>query len=295
MTECRFGNVIVCPSTVSCKSRSVWLKKPTDRFVAGVAGAGPSTGMTSYPVRRLAFRGLEREVEVPGESFAGDGTKLRASSLNLLADSDVKAKATTKAIAVGLAGAVNGGSAEAVVASDTEAFLGERYDTVRVTQADVQIRNGAGSPGTVNIDAISVAVEDAKNDGLAAALGEAVSVLLPKAKLSGTTRAYLGPRTTILAGSIDILAKDNEARAIASTEVGAAATVAVSVVDSSAKVSRANEAFVGHHANLILGGGSLTLTAWSPQVRAVSTTRGFSAALLADVAVFSKKVRWPLL
>ena len=220
-------------------------------------------------------------------AFAGDGTNIRTSSLNLLADSDVKASATTAAISVGLLGAVNGGSAEAVVASDTEAFLGERFDTIRLTQATVQVLDGAGNPGTVNIDAISVSVAEAKNDGLAASLGVAVSVLLPKAKLSGFTRAYLGPRTTVTAGSIDVLAKDNESRATASTLIGSVAAVGISVVDSNAKVSRATEAFVGHHANLILGGGALTLTAWSPQVRAVSTTRGFTGGALADIAVFS--------
>ena len=62
-------------------------------------------------------------------AYAGDGTNLRATSLNLLADSEVLAKATTEQIAVGLAGAGNVGSAEAIVASDTEAFLGERWDT----------------------------------------------------------------------------------------------------------------------------------------------------------------------
>jgi hypothetical protein len=97
-------------------------------------------------------------------AFAGDGTNVRASSLNLLADSDVKALATTKAIAVGLA-AGNGGSAEAIVASDTEAYLGERFDTVRVTQADVQIRTVAGAPGPVNVDAVSVSVAEAINEG----------------------------------------------------------------------------------------------------------------------------------
>ena len=220
-------------------------------------------------------------------AYAGDGTNLRSSSLNLLADSDVKAKATTEQIAVGLLGAGNGGSAEAIVVSVTEAFLGERHDTTRTTQADVQIRDASGNAGTVSIHAISVSVAEAKNDGLAAALLAAVSVLTPTAKLSGSTRAYIGPRTTVLAANVDILAKDVVARAQADVESGAGSAFAVSVIDSDAKVSRTTEAFVGHHADLNLGSGDLTLTAWSPQVRAVTTSRGTSVGVIASVSVFS--------
>ena len=88
-------------------------------------------------------------------AFAGDGTNVHATSLNLLADSETSRRSRpTEAIAIGLASG-NGGSAEAIVASDTEAYLGERFDTTRLAQADVQIRDLAGNRGTVNIDAIS--------------------------------------------------------------------------------------------------------------------------------------------
>ena len=60
--------------------------------------------------------------------LAGDRLDLQAASFDVLADSDVKAYAQTFQIAVGLLGAGNGGSAEAVVASDTEAFIGRQAE-----------------------------------------------------------------------------------------------------------------------------------------------------------------------
>jgi hypothetical protein len=237
----------------------------------------------------VAFNVLIPTAWVTGatRAFAGDGTRMRSTGLTLLADSDVRAAATTEAIAVGLGGSGNGGSAEAIVASTTEAYLGERADSVRSDQADVQIRTLGGVAGPATVRAISSSEAVARNDGIAASLVIGVNVLTPTAKLSGATRAYIGPRTNLFASTVDVTARDTVARASATVEIGTASSISLSVTDADAKVSRATEAFVGHHASLALAGNALTLTADSPQVRSVATTRGFTGGALADVSVFS--------
>ena len=139
----------------------------------------------------------------------------------------------------------------------------------------------------INIDAVSKRLAQAVNDGFAASLTVAVNVLLPTAKLSGRTRACVGPRTTLTAGAVHIEAHDVESKALATVTTGTVAALAVSVVDSDATVTGTTEAFVGQFAVLQLGGSSLTLKAWSPVTRAEASTRGVSGGALASVSVFS--------
>ena len=72
---------------------------------------------------------------------------------------------------------------------------------MRLTQADVQIRDTAGDPGTVNIDANSEAIAEAKNDGLAASLARGRERRCqPTAKLVGQHARLHRPAHHLLAG-----------------------------------------------------------------------------------------------
>ena len=130
-------------------------------------------------------------------AYAGDGTNLDADALRVKADGDYKASATTKAIAVGLGGG-NGANATAIVDSVTEAFVGERADTVRADLALIHISGPAGADkGIVDVDAISSSEAVATNEGVAVG-GLTVTVMIPTAQLSGFTRAYIGPKTSLV-------------------------------------------------------------------------------------------------
>ena len=219
-------------------------------------------------------------------AYAGGGTNIEATSLTLRADSDVRADATTFAIGVGLA-ALGVAGAEAIVASTTEAFLGKRASEGGTNRVSVAVRNTSGGRGTIDIDAISKAVAKAQNDGVKVG-GLVFSSMTPLAKVSGSTSAYIGPRTDVFAGNVTIDANDIESRATATTLGVTVGVLTVSNLETDATVSRATEAYVGDLANLNLAGFDLTLTAQSPTVFATTSTKGGTGGLLTVTVLTSK-------
>ncbi|MDX2378988.1 MAG: hypothetical protein QNM02_04430, partial [Acidimicrobiia bacterium] len=244
------------------------------------------TTVHSTSVAAIAINALTPTAWATGatRAYAGDGTNVKTTKLTILADSDVRANATTLSFAIGL-GAGNGAGAEAVVASLTEAFVGERSDTLRTTQATVDVFTTTGARGTIDVDAVSRNVAHAQNDGVAAGLGVAVTVMTPIAKLAGSTSAYIGPRTTLYAGTVTLDAIEPVATAEATTTGATVGTVAVTVLIADAKLSRTTEAFVGHHAILDLGGSSLTATAKSLSALSTANASGGSGGIV-DVGTF---------
>ena len=219
-------------------------------------------------------------------AYAGDGSNLKATTLTVRADGDAASTATTVAVAVSGLGAGTGATPTAITGSIVEAFVGERADTTRVTQADVQVRTTAGGRGTIDLDAVSRATALAEAKG-AAISGIAVNVIIPSAKLTGRTSAYIGPRTNVYAGAVTVDADELIAKATAKAMGGTVGLGAVTDMTSLAVASRATEAFVGHHASLDLGGSAIALRADATMGEPVAfaSNQGGSAGLV-SIAVF---------
>ena len=230
----------------------------------------------STQVALVAINALIPTAWVTGatRAYAGDGSFVKTTGLTITADSDVRADATTLSFTVGIAAGGNGAGAEAIVVSQTEAYLGKRADTASTSLGTVDVRTPGGARGTIDVNAISRSVAHAQNDGVAASFGLAVSIMVPKAKLAGYTSAYVGPYTSVYAGDTTLTANEPIATAEATTLGVTAGTVAVSELIADSRLSRVTETFVGHHAQLDLLGSTLTATATSPAATATAFAKG---------------------
>ena len=229
-------------------------------------------------------------------AYAGDGLNLRAGgaggggiALRIDADGDVQAKADLTAVSVAGLGAGTGAVPTARVDAITEAYVGENADTLRDSNGSITVRNGGDGGGRIDIDARSTSKALATAFGGTFALAAAVNVIIPKAELAGATRAYVGPRVNLTAGSITADAKELSAQALASA-TGAAGSlgVTVGIFTALATASRATEAFIGHDSVLRLGTGTAIFTASTELVDPMAQASVVSgSASLIDVSVFS--------
>jgi len=185
------------------------------------------------------------------------------------------------------AASLNAVNAQANVLSIVEAYAGEHKDTIRVSQGSIHVLNGAGAPGTLDLDATSKAVAKAVADG-ASAGAIAMSSMHPTATLGGATRAYIGPRTTVEASTVTADAVEDIATARAETTAGGFGLGAVTELIADAKAQRLTEAFVGHHASLTLGSGSATFTAdATPSTpMADASSLGVGVGVIASISKF---------
>ena len=249
--------------------------------VARADGAGAAAGVSVTAMLPSATAGGATR------AYAGDGTDIRATDLQLNADSVIVADAKTKAVAVSGLGAGVGANANATVSSSTEAYVGEHADSTRTTLAVIDINNTSGTPGTVTVGATSSAQALAKADG-GSGSAISISVMLPTANLSGFTRAYIGPWTQLNAASATLTATDTVATADAETfVVNIGLLVGVAGTSATANVTRTVEAFVGHHADVNLGTGALSATATSPVTKADADSRGAGAGTVNVTALKS--------
>ncbi|MFZ1412162.1 MAG: hypothetical protein WAS07_11935, partial [Micropruina sp.] len=91
---------------------------------------------------------------------------------------------------------------------------------------------------------------------------------------------------SIYAGTTTVHATETKAWATATLTNTAVGGLTVSVYDAEATVSRATEAFIGHHADLHLGTASVTLSAQTPNTKATASTSSKGGGL-ASVEIFS--------
>ena len=227
-------------------------------------------------------------------AYAGDGLNVNTSQLTLKADGDANADAELFNLGFSFAVDVDAVKPVAKVSNIVEAYLGENRDTARTTQADIQVRSISGGRGTVDVDAVATSVADARATSGSGSLLVSVGSIEPKAELVGATRAYVGPRTDLFAGDVALDADELFARALATADGGSGTLgVAVSTIKAEAAASRVTEAFVGHHADIDLGGFSLTARADATMAQplAEATISTGSGAGLANVNVLSVEAR----
>jgi hypothetical protein len=227
-------------------------------------------------------------------AYAGDGLNVRSTQLNLSADGSAAANSDITSFDFSLIASVTDITPVARTSNIVEAYVGENRDTLRLDQADIQVRNTAGGRGTVNVDATASTLADADIFGVSGSFGVTVNVIQPKAELIGATRAYVGPRTDLFAGPVTLDASETSARAVAKMSGGSGALIAnVSVIRAEAAASRLTETFVGHHADIDLGGDSLTahadMNTGAPLAEATITTG--SGGGIANVSTFAVEGR----
>jgi hypothetical protein len=255
-------------------------------FTADAVIDGGSGGSMTVTVLRLAADagGVTR-------AYAGDGLDLEASRLDISADGAATADADVFNLNFSLIAAVTDIIPVARTSHIVEAYIGETRDTARPDQAKVQVRNTSGGRGTINVDATASTLADAEIFGVSGSFGVTVNVIQPKAEMVGATRAYIGPRTDLSAGPVTLEAHETSARAVAKMSGGSGALIAnVSVIRAEAAASRLTEAFVGHHADVDLGGDSLTahaaLNTGAPLAEAtIATGSGGGIANVSDFVV----------
>ncbi|HET9217460.1 MAG TPA: LEPR-XLL domain-containing protein, partial [Terriglobia bacterium] len=254
---------------------------------ADTDGFGASVGASVTVMEPTAIAGGFTRV------YVGDGLDIRTTDLILIADGDAFAHATLVSVTVSGLGAGTGATPVATVSTVTEAYVGEHRDTTRDVGTNglavINIYDENGNPGDIQLDAKSTTQAQAgATAGSFAGLGSIV-LLEPKAELSGATRAYVGPLTDLHAANVDATADEVAAKAIATTSGGSGSFgIDVTGITAKAAASRETEAFVGHDAQIDLGGASLTLTADTTMSEAMAqaTVGGGSGAGLANIDVF---------
>lgn len=147
-------------------------------------------------------------------AYAGEGVSLDAGSLTVAAGGPgdsvtMNATATSKVGSVSAAGGA-GAKATATVSGLVEAFVG----TTRSETPGAAVATRANVSGAAVIRANSNLSANATAEGGSGG-GFTVSVMLPTAKATGTTRAYVGEGTQIDAGTLSVTATADKLEAIA--------------------------------------------------------------------------------
>src|SRR5204862_4595956 len=166
-------------------------------------------------------------------AYAGDGTSVWASKLELDADGDVRAESHTLAISIGAA-SVNVVEAQAFVTNVTEAFAGKDKDSASTTAGVVDVRTAAGARGTLDMNATSHSEAVAAADG-AAVGGITVSSMQPVARIQGSTSAYVGPYSKVVADTVTADAVEDTVHARADTFAGSFGLGTVSILVANAE------------------------------------------------------------
>src|SRR5206468_9286263 len=118
----------------------------------------------------------------------------------------------------GFGGAGSGALVHATVDRTTEAYVGTRAGTAPSSATNLTFANG-----DVLVQAVSHLTASTSPVSLGVAGGIAVAATVTNATVNGTTRAYIGQKTTLVAGELDVLAN--------STEVASANTKVVELAD----------------------------------------------------------------
>ena len=134
--------------------------------------------------------------------------------------------------------------------------------------------------GAVTLDAVSEMRATALADG-GGASGLSVTVMLPSATVSGTTRAYLGEGAAVQGDSVRVDARGKEYKADAKTISVSVAGASGQGSDAAASVSGTVEAFLGAAAGTVPGPVRASISAGSGVVT-VEATSSMTALAKAD-------------
>ena len=187
-------------------------------------------------------------------AYAGNGTDLRATDLNLTANGDARADAKLFNAAVTGGVSVQGLKPTAITSNDVEAYVGRNDDAAETSLININLLNKDGTArGRVDALAEGITLADAKTQGFAAAGIVGVNLATAVAEMEGKTRAYVGKYTNLTAGDVNLTATELSAQAraeVASTSVSGA--VDVSSLKAQAYAARITETFVGRNSTVDL-------------------------------------------
>ncbi|GGO80245.1 hypothetical protein GCM10011348_16530 [Marinobacterium nitratireducens] len=227
--------------------------------IAKTEGGGGGVGVSVALYKPTAVAGGTTR------AFVGDGAELwvGGDGLTLLADGDAKSDATLLNIAIAGGASVGGLSPVAQTTNVVEAYVGRNVDAAQNSQITVLIKGAGGSGrGDIDIDAKGSSEALAVATSFNFAGGASVSLIRADSDLLGATRAYIGKRVDLTAGTVDILADEIKAVSTARMDGAAAAlVVTVSDIKVEAAASRETEAFIGNYADIDLTGHSISLRA----------------------------------
>ncbi|MGD8330942.1 MAG: hypothetical protein PVJ49_16045, partial [Acidobacteriota bacterium] len=257
--------------------------------VAKTQGGGGALGVT------VAFYKPTADANGITRAYAGDGTDMRVTGLKILADGDAKADATL--VNIGIAGLATVGGLSPVARTNNvvDAFVGRRKESTQTGQITVDILDGAGTGrGNLDIDAVGRSEANATATSFSFAGGASVNLIRADADLLGSTRAYIGKRVDLTAGTIDILAQEAKAKSNARMD-GAAASLVVTVSDIKVEsaASRMTEAFVADYSHVDITGHSMTVWAKTDTGEALANAEinSGSGAGLANIALMDAAAR----
>lgn len=235
---------------------------------------GGSVGATVTVIRPTAsVSGVTR-------AYAGAGTSVRTAGLDIDASAQVRAEADASAISVTGLGSGTGIEVAATTASVVEAYLGVNAGDATST-GTVDVRTTAGGPGTVTLDARSEAEALATATGGSGSFGITVTNILPVARVQGVTRAYIGPRTTLTAGTVTATAVEDAGQAHATAQGRVGGLLAgVSTLSADARYDRITEASVGAGATVTAGALTLIATTSFTSPAAVAEAGGGNGGLV---------------
>lgn len=223
-------------------------------------------------------------------AWVDGATTVSAGRLDVTATGVHNADATGGGVAIGIGGGA-GANASSIITRTTEAYVGTRVGAARQPATLAVGTNPAADNGTINVHATSTsnALVDV-TVGVVAGIG--VAALIIEARVSSTTRAYVGRGATITAGVLDVRAT--------STDDATAETVAVSVGlaavtggETKATVAANTAAFVGTPVGETPGNGAnptTTVNVGTLGVRATSTADAQAKAVQVAVAAISVAV-----
>ena len=256
------------PAAVTASSGLVTVQATSTAHTEAEAnGGGGSLLLTISALLANASLGQTTTASVSG------GAAVNAAGLSVVADAS-QADALANVLVVNVAGISGaGGRAAAEVTGDVSAFVGSRSGTTPpAIPTNIQLGNG-----TLTIQATAAATT-AHADARGGAGGVLeVSVLVPDAKVTSDTTAYVGEGTTIGAGALTVEADASLTANGTSFVVGIAGLTGDGANNSAQITSDSHTAaFVGPASGTTASGAATTIQLTSGDLRVRSTLAGLA-------------------
>ena len=177
-------------------------------------------------------------------AYVGQGVHIEATSVDIDADGDLNAEATTVVVSAGLVSGTDA-KAKATISGTVDAHLGSSAGSAPSSQvSDVNV----AGPITIDAHAVMTATPTLTSVQVG---GVTISVLFPTTTLQGIVRAYIGEGVDVDAASVHIKASAPVLSAVATaTGIGVAALAGLGIIDADAINNSQVEAFIGAHRSI---------------------------------------------
>jgi Ca2+-binding RTX toxin-like protein len=210
-------------------------------------------------------------------AYISGNSTLTAAWMDLSTYATNVADAYTLTIGIGGLTGV-GANADASIDRAVETYLGKQAGDTSGDQVAVTIN------GTIVLDTRATSTARAKSEGGAGG-GVSITAMIPTASLGGTTRSYVGPKTTVSAIDLFLRAADTNFAAADALAVSLGAITGAGA-NATAIINRLSQTFFDNESNVTTSDGPVYLEAISTS-SATGDARGGSGGAVSITVMFS--------